>query len=122
MHITDLITDAEQIHALLSIPAHLGEDINQIVRFEEVEDYMSPYIYIQDNDCLEMTTTKTKFVIIADGTEVCTTDKLLRAIKLLLGCYYIFNMAYPTKMQNTLCFMQKVFLKLMPALSETRQF
>ena len=41
-----------------------------------------------------------------------TTNDFLKAFAMYIASFYIFNVVYPQSIEHTLCFVQKLFLKL----------
>ena len=52
------------------------------------------------------------FDIYADGIKILTVKSMAKAFANLIACFFVLNIAYPTKMQKTLTFLQKVILGL----------
>ena len=76
-----------------------------ILKSREDDECLTPYILSQNplHDTLK---------IMADGIMVCQADNLLKAARLLLATFYVFNIAYPKGITASLTFFQKVFLNL----------
>ena len=91
--------------ALVSVPGLMNEDVSVMIKTTEDDSYMNPYILSQNplGGSLQ---------ILADGVTICETNNLMKAARLLLATFYIFNIAYPKIIMATLTFFQKVFLNL----------
>ena len=47
-----------------------------------------------------------------EATVVCRNTELLEALLYLLGCYYVFDVAYPVCFNDTLCFFARCWFVL----------
>ena len=68
---------AEECMALLSLPHHLGEALEEVVRDAVSPSTLSPYIVLHKEDSVLGTT---RFEVYADSVLVCGTGSLVRAI------------------------------------------
>ena len=53
-----------------------------------------------------------QYEVIVEGLVVCLSGNVVVAFALMLASYYVFNLAYPKDLTNTLMFYQRVFLGL----------
>ena len=56
----------------------------------------------------------------ADGEVVATSDAFFEAVVLWISSFYIFNLAYPSRLQKTLAFVQKIILNILDELQTPR--
>jgi len=52
------------------------------------------------------------FDVVVESEIIAHCDNFLDAFIVLLACYYVFNLAYPKKLEGTLTFVQKFLLKI----------
>ena len=52
------------------------------------------------------------FHVYVDGIDIIATKEMKEAFALFLASFYIFNIAYPPKIEKSLQFYQKMFLQL----------
>ncbi len=97
-----------ELQALVAIPGHLGEDVNLLLKEAEDPKTLTPYIWIKGDGIMEADL----FAIMADGIKVCESNTPAKAIKSLMAIFYVFNIAYPTKVTSTLSFIQKILLNV----------
>ena len=50
-----------------------------------------------------------QYVVIIEGVQVCTCGNVVAAFRAMLPSYYVFNLAYPKDLVNTLMFYHRVF-------------
>ena len=55
------------------------------------------------------------YKVILDEIAIAECGDLVTAFMLMVATYYVFNVAYPKELKNTLMFMQKAFLNIMDA-------
>ena len=99
--ICPFVSDLVNLLAVVSVPALLGEDISAILRPQEDDETVTPYI-LSPNPLGE------SFQIMADSVSICETNNLMKAARRLLATFYVFNIAYPKHIMATLTFFQKV--------------
>lgn len=95
------------MQAVLKIPSLLNENLASILKLTEDVECATPYILSSDP-----VSSSESFSIFADGEIVCRTTSLMKASRLLMATFYIFNYVYPKSSVSTLTFYQKIFLDL----------
>ena len=108
-----LTTDAEKCLAFMNLPMQIREDLGFLVECSECTDgssqqdlsKLTPLIkfkgsIMETND----------FDIVSEGVTVTTVQSFYLAVIYVLCIYYIFNIAYPPSLKNTLTFIQKVIV------------
>jgi hypothetical protein len=90
--------------ALLSIPAYLGERLNDIVVEEMRVDKLTPYIHVQR---VQESLVEARCDVYADGTLVCSTAGVANAFLVLICTFFAFNIKYPKSNKTTLTFIAK---------------
>lgn len=58
-----------------------------------------------------------EFTVVTAGNVIGKTKDLLSAYVVMFASYYIFNLAYPAKLNGTFMFIQKYILKIGDSLS-----
>ena len=92
------------------VPYLLKEDLDDLLVDDDDVDgdtsILHPYIVQHGGG------ETTPFFIFAEGTKICSTESHLKAFRLLMATFYVFNLAFPKANRGTLTFYQKVFLSL----------
>ena len=52
------------------------------------------------------------FSVLVENAVVATSQDFVTAFIVMFSSYYVFNLAYPAKLDGTLCFIQKFMLSL----------
>ena len=60
------------------------------------------------------------YEIIIEGVVVCRCGDIVTAFGLIMAAYYIFNLEYPAKIENTLTFYQRIFLGVIDSSKNAR--
>ena len=110
--------DLTRCIALLSIPFHLKE--NPINYFEVSDPIVSgntnqPRIKCDidtEADFHEIGNKLILFEIKVEQFTTGTTKDFVKSMALLISSFYVFNVEYPSKIENTLTFIQKFFLNI----------
>ncbi|XP_066498799.1 sterile alpha motif domain-containing protein 3-like isoform X1 [Hoplias malabaricus] len=100
--------------ALLMLPSLFREKLDSYIMLGEGEP-SSPYPTVQVPDDTEWTSVFTRrvtAVVKVDGLEVCRASGVEEGALSAFCAYYVFNMAYPSHLKNTLAFIQKYVLKI----------
>ncbi len=105
--------------ALLAIPGLLREDTNLFIcsmeqHRDSEETSGSPVIVYNGQDPYKAT----NFDIYADGIKILSTKSIVKAFAIMIGCFFVLNIAYPKKMIKTLTFLQKVILGLQDSIKK----
>ena len=85
----------------------MKEDAHEIILDKEDQEKMTPYIVTGESRL-----DSTFFYILADNVKICSTNNMLKALKLLVATFFVFNIAYPKRVHAALIFFQKIFLNL----------
>ena len=100
-------TDATWCAAMLSVPLQLKEDPSCLIKkASSVGDSRSPII-AYSGAFMEI---ENEFSIFAENVQVANTTSFVDAVGLLLASYFSFNLAYPSQVNNTLTFIQKILI------------
>lgn len=91
--------------ALMMIPLHMKESLDLLMVENTAEPKSTPVIQFMSKLSEDQI-----FVIMAEGVEVCATKSLPRAFFLLLISYFVFNIKFPSKIEGSLTFLQKVLI------------
>ncbi|KAL0161460.1 hypothetical protein M9458_045185, partial [Cirrhinus mrigala] len=77
-------------------------------------DADNPYLTIQlvETDWKMAFSKRVQVFIKADGVEVCRGIGVEEGILAAFSAYYVFNLAYPPYMKNTLIFLQHAIAKI----------
>ena len=95
------------------LPSLLKEQQKRLFVFKDdaCEEDLFPRIKIDilsEEFCLDTILGKDhEFVVVVEKHEVFKSDNFITTVAVVLGCYYIFNLAYSKCLQNTMYFIQK---------------
>ena len=89
-----------QLTALLCCPAMFTRRGGEVIEPESLQGVAYPTIVAKDEI----------YQIVVDNKYLCYTKYLITAMTAMICCYYIFNICYPASSNDTLSFVQKVFL------------
>ena len=117
-----MVSECVQRVALMAIPGLLREDLELFLCSEEQhadreETTGTPIIVFHGTNPFESKT----FDIYSDGIKIMSVISMVQAFALLIGCYFVLNIAYPGKMIKTLTFLQKVILNLQDSVKSVIQ-
>ena len=96
--------------ALAVVPQQLRENVASI--WDEDETVAYPQIRVLEGDDGE----DEQYAVVIEGLRVCTCGDVVAAFGAMVASYYVFNLAYPKDLTNTLMFYQRVFLGLTDSL------
>ncbi|XP_038074352.1 sterile alpha motif domain-containing protein 3-like [Patiria miniata] len=102
--------------AALGIPCLLKEQVKDMIVFGEEATDGVPIICGDEEDLASCST----FSVEIDGTIVSSSKDVLSAMAVYLASFYVFNLAYPTRLKRTLTFFQKGVLNIQDNLKPER--
>ena len=82
-----------------------GDDLNSLL---ENTKNNSPCIISTGEDILHIS----QYLIVVEKGVLCSITSFSKALLCLFMCYYIFDMAYPKEIANTLLFLENDLLNL----------
>ena len=97
--------------ALYTIPGLLRERVSNFVVEKEQndEEHKSyPHIVLSHSNPAD----SDQFSIKVDNIDILTVNDFLTAFKLMIACYYVFNIAYPKVANASMEFVQKVLMNV----------
>ena len=106
--ISNFFAVAQMMVSLLRLPHLMKDDAKLFITSSKQKVKTEPCILYEP--LTDPKETRDVFTIMADGEQVCTTDTLTWAVKLLVATYYVFNIAYPKKIAATMQFIQEKLL------------
>lgn len=101
--------------ALVMLPHLFKEKTDRLIRVDKTGAFCpSPYPTVQlvDVDWRTALTTKIPFTVTVDGTHLCQGTGVEEGIVAAFSAYYVFNLAYPPFLKNTLTFLQRIVLNI----------
>ena len=111
-----LFSDNSYCGILINVACQLRENPELIFSTDERRN--SPYIVANkrdDQDHLDqfILDERTKFEVVVDGEIIGKSEDFFSAFALYMASFYVFNVAYPKDFENTLIFIQKLFLEIL---------
>ena len=97
--------------ALAVVPQQLSESLEEMLESEEDAKSYPQIRTIDDGE-------EPQYAVVIEGLQVCCSGDIVTIFGAMMASYYIFNLAYPVKLENTLLFYQKVLLGLTDAYSK----
>ena len=93
--------------ALLAIPGHVGEDVDNFIEFTKTPTTASATILASSRDMASSV-----FQIFVEKVKIGEWNSLPTAYMGLLAVHYVFHLSYPRTYTKTLTFLQKYVAKL----------
>ncbi|KAL4007070.1 adhesion G-protein coupled receptor G5 [Sarotherodon galilaeus] len=111
--LTDDLPDLDTRAALLFLPYVFKEKLDLFVILGEVHP-KTPYPTVQllHEDWKPVFSRSAPNIVKLDGSEVCRTSCIFEGIISSFCLYFVFNLAYPKHLKNTLIFLQKYIVKI----------
>ncbi|XP_039860049.1 sterile alpha motif domain-containing protein 3-like isoform X2 [Simochromis diagramma] len=111
--LTDDLPDLDTRAALLFLPYVFKEKLNLFVILGEVHP-KTPYPTVQllHEDWKPVFSRSAPNIVKLDGSEVCRSSCIFEGIISSFCFYFVFNLAYPKHLKNTLIFLQKYIVKI----------
>ena len=81
-----------------------------------VQTTIPVHIWCNDTNILKTS----QFKLFVDGEEVARTETFFGAVAVYLEAFYVFNLAYPASLQQSLTFVQKVILNIQDEFHPTK--
>ncbi|XP_076729426.1 uncharacterized protein LOC143412483 [Maylandia zebra] len=111
--LTDDLPDLDTRAALLFLPYVFKEKLDLFVILGEVHP-KTPYPTVQllHEDWKPVFSRSAPNIVKLDGSEVCRSSCIFEGIISSFCLYFVFNLAYPKHLKNTLIFLQKYIVKI----------
>uniref|UniRef100_A0AAV2L6Z8 Sterile alpha motif domain-containing protein 3-like n=1 Tax=Knipowitschia caucasica TaxID=637954 RepID=A0AAV2L6Z8_KNICA len=108
--LTEDLPDIDFRAALTFLPHIFKENIDCFITLGE-RDPATPYPTIQltDRDWKMAFTRRASNIVKVDGIELCHTSAIDEGIISAFCAYFVFNLAFPRHLKNTLMFLQSIF-------------
>ncbi|RXN32351.1 sterile alpha motif domain-containing 3-like isoform X2 [Labeo rohita] len=104
---------AEDLPVLILLPHIFKEKAESLVTLGECDaDNPYPTIQLVETDWKMAFSKRVQVLVKADGVEVCRGIGVEEGILAAFSAYYVFNLAYPPYMKNTLTFLQHAIAKI----------
>uniref|UniRef100_A0AAV2J9D2 Sterile alpha motif domain-containing protein 3-like n=1 Tax=Knipowitschia caucasica TaxID=637954 RepID=A0AAV2J9D2_KNICA len=111
--LTEDLPDIDFRAALIFLPHIFKENIDCFITLGE-SDPATPYPTIQltDRDWKMAFTRRASNIVKVDGIELCHTSAIDEGIISAFCAYFVFNLAFPRHLKNTLMFLQRYIVKI----------
>ena len=98
--------------ALMLLPSLLREEVKKLFRTFGNENFVQISCKCEQ-DVIDMNSVLlcSSYAIFVDGNETATTS-LLVAVQMIFAMHYVFNLAYPKKLESYFKYIQKHIVKL----------
>ncbi|RXN24635.1 sterile alpha motif domain-containing 3-like isoform X2 [Labeo rohita] len=107
------LPDSDFRAALILLPHIFKEKAESLVTLGECDaDNPYPTIQLVETDWKMAFSKRVQVLVKADGVEVCRGIGVEEGILAAFSAYYVFNLAYPPYMKNTLTFLQHAIAKI----------
>ena len=103
-------TDSTAVAALVTLPMLLKENTSEYFNVDRATPTILPMIQL--NELLNVLDEENSFKVVVEGNKICETGDFLHAYTVMFAAYYVFNLAYPVKLEGTFSFIQKFILKI----------
>uniref|UniRef100_A0A9J8B605 Sterile alpha motif domain-containing protein 3-like n=1 Tax=Cyprinus carpio carpio TaxID=630221 RepID=A0A9J8B605_CYPCA len=107
------LPDSDFRAALILLPHIFKEKVESFIRLGECDaDTPYPTIQLVETDWKMAFSKRVQVLVKVDGVEVCRGIGVEEGIIAAFSVYYVFNLAYPPYMKNTLTFLQHAIAKI----------
>ncbi|XP_053337594.1 uncharacterized protein LOC128509780 [Clarias gariepinus] len=107
------LPDSDFRAALILLPHIFKEKAESLITLGECDaDNPYPTIQLLETDWKMVFSKRVQVLVKADGVEVCRGIGVEEGILAAFSAYYVFNLAYPPYMKNTLTFLQHAIAKI----------
>ena len=107
------LLDLSHSTTLLALPYILREE--SLHYFDIATSNQPRFRYntlISDISDIEFLTDASRFDVLIERFQIASSKDFIRAFAILMASFYAFNVEYPKKLEGTLIFIQKIFLKI----------
>uniref|UniRef100_A0AAV2JIT4 Sterile alpha motif domain-containing protein 3-like n=1 Tax=Knipowitschia caucasica TaxID=637954 RepID=A0AAV2JIT4_KNICA len=110
--LADDLQDVDFRAALILLPTLFKEKTERLFKTDAICPTPYPTVQLSDRDWETILTRRVPVSVVVDGTEVCQGTGVEEGIIAAFSSYYVFNLAYPPYLKNTLTFLQRVVLNI----------
>ena len=92
----------------------LREDTRMMFEFDDEEQKRYPRIkcLLANHLSSSLFDNDAEYQVLVEDNVITTTKDFVLAFTIMFAAYYIFNLAYPSKLSGTLAFIQKLVLQI----------